>query len=415
MRGSADAIASAATRSLLTGTDFGDNLIAVLPSVIGRTIGTAIAGAVAGRDDHAVNYSGMKKDLLAEAAARKGRGSVLDDLQRIATLNGLGTVLVASAADSKSNVTTKSMLMLASTTQAEQDRIDIAFRDDAPNKIAEHLIGLREHSDLPRWLAEDYMALTKGKAEVMYAHLTGSVDSADLLAPLASLFRNAADRLVHIPEIDQVATWLEEDVEWMQHEEGTSDLIGTIDTIADVTVPGHQSLGEAVTSYQRGSYLEAGAYAVAGLAEIGLAIWSVGASHAALTAVRGARAATASRSARGGTSAADDVARTFLPHLARGRASERRVLQQLGLPKNTFAVSSAEGRAIPDALTDTMSLEIKDTVRVDATRQLRIQAASARAHGRRNVLVTGPHTHITDRARALFDQIIELPDLGPQR
>ena len=43
---SADGIASATARSLITGTNFGDNLIAVLPGVIGRTIGAGITAAL---------------------------------------------------------------------------------------------------------------------------------------------------------------------------------------------------------------------------------------------------------------------------------------------------------------------------------------------------------------------------------
>lgn len=41
---SAGAIAGAATRSLVEGTDFGDNLLAALPEVVGSTIGSALAG-----------------------------------------------------------------------------------------------------------------------------------------------------------------------------------------------------------------------------------------------------------------------------------------------------------------------------------------------------------------------------------
>lgn len=41
--GMAGAIASAATRTLITGTDFGDNILKALPDVIGQTIGGAIA------------------------------------------------------------------------------------------------------------------------------------------------------------------------------------------------------------------------------------------------------------------------------------------------------------------------------------------------------------------------------------
>lgn len=46
--GMAGAIASAGARTLINGSDFGDNLIATLPSAIGNTIGNAIAGAFSG-------------------------------------------------------------------------------------------------------------------------------------------------------------------------------------------------------------------------------------------------------------------------------------------------------------------------------------------------------------------------------
>ena len=46
---SASALANAATRSLIEGSDFGDNVIASLPDVLGQTIGEAIAGSMTGR------------------------------------------------------------------------------------------------------------------------------------------------------------------------------------------------------------------------------------------------------------------------------------------------------------------------------------------------------------------------------
>jgi hypothetical protein len=46
-RAGADGMASAATRGLITGTGFGDNIIAVLPSVIGRTVGGWISDQIA--------------------------------------------------------------------------------------------------------------------------------------------------------------------------------------------------------------------------------------------------------------------------------------------------------------------------------------------------------------------------------
>jgi hypothetical protein len=52
----AAALASAATRSLIDGSDFGDNVMAALPDVIGQTIGSAIAGRIAGNGG--VTYAG---------------------------------------------------------------------------------------------------------------------------------------------------------------------------------------------------------------------------------------------------------------------------------------------------------------------------------------------------------------------
>jgi RHS repeat-associated protein len=97
---------------------------------------------------------------------------------------------------------------------------------------------------------------------------------------------------------------------------------------------------------------------------------------------------------------------------ARGKASEARVLRDMGLSKNTQAVQTAEGRAIPDALTNTMSVEIKDAATVNLTRQLRIQSDTAKASGRTPVLVTGQNTNVSGPAGQTM-QVIRRPDLGP--
>jgi hypothetical protein len=44
----ASSLANAATRSLIDGSDFGDNMVASLPDVVGQTIGEAIAGGISG-------------------------------------------------------------------------------------------------------------------------------------------------------------------------------------------------------------------------------------------------------------------------------------------------------------------------------------------------------------------------------
>lgn len=100
--------------------------------------------------------------------------------------------------------------------------------------------------------------------------------------------------------------------------------------------------------------------------------------------------------------------------LARGRASETRVLNDLGLPKNNAKVSTSEGKAIPDALTSNKSIEIKDCISVSCTKQIRIQTGAARASGRQSVLVTGSNTRVSGPAKEAFDDIIRRPDLGPK-
>ena len=75
---------------------------------------------------------------------------------------------------------------------------------------------------------------------------------------------------------------------------------------------------------------------------------------------------------------------------------------------------TAERRSIPEALSDTMSVEIKDSMYVSATRQLRIQAGAAAASGRQSILITGTRTKISRKVLELFDQIVPRSDLGPQ-
>jgi len=104
----------------------------------------------------------------------------------------------------------------------------------------------------------------------------------------------------------------------------------------------------------------------------------------------------------------------ILANAARGAASEARVLEDLGLTKNTQSVFTAEGRSVPDALTDSLSVEIKDSAYVSRTSQVRIQTDAARASGRQSVLVTGKETRVSGPASRAFDQIIGRSDLGPQ-
>jgi hypothetical protein len=105
---------------------------------------------------------------------------------------------------------------------------------------------------------------------------------------------------------------------------------------------------------------------------------------------------------------------TIIANAARGAASEGRVLKDLGLPKNSQWVSTAEGRSMPDALTDTASIEIKDSAYVSGTRQIRIQTEAAKISGRESILITGTKTRISRNVWKFFNRIIQRSDLGPK-
>jgi hypothetical protein len=104
----------------------------------------------------------------------------------------------------------------------------------------------------------------------------------------------------------------------------------------------------------------------------------------------------------------------IIANAARGAASEARVLKDLGLERNSQWVRTAEGRSKPDALTDTTSIEIKDSAYVSGTRQIRIQTEAAELSGRISILITGTKTRISAKALELFDKIIRRSDLGPK-
>ncbi|WHU04984.1 LysM peptidoglycan-binding domain-containing protein [Sphingomonas sp. NIBR02145] len=59
----AGVLAGAATRSLLTGTDFGDNIVASLPGAIGRTLGNALAAEMFGPDDVVLIDAATRREI----------------------------------------------------------------------------------------------------------------------------------------------------------------------------------------------------------------------------------------------------------------------------------------------------------------------------------------------------------------
>ncbi|HEX7885206.1 MAG TPA: hypothetical protein VF474_04450, partial [Phenylobacterium sp.] len=94
LSGAAGAVAGAATRSLLTGTNFGDNILAALPDVIGATAGNAIGGAILQRQeqvahDRATAARHANGDYLTESLQGAAARYVADHPIRLDALNGL--------------------------------------------------------------------------------------------------------------------------------------------------------------------------------------------------------------------------------------------------------------------------------------------------------------------------------------
>lgn len=99
---------------------------------------------------------------------------------------------------------------------------------------------------------------------------------------------------------------------------------------------------------------------------------------------------------------------------ARGRASEARVLESMGMKKNTEVVSSEKGRSIPDGMDDTKVVEVKDTKKVADTRQMQIQRDVANSTNREHVVVTGTNTKVS-KPLENNSTVIRRDDLGPQQ
>ena len=98
---------------------------------------------------------------------------------------------------------------------------------------------------------------------------------------------------------------------------------------------------------------------------------------------------------------------------ARGRANEAKLLEDMGMTKNTQKVSTGNGKSsIPDAMDSKRIVEIKDTKVVSNTRQLQTQRQVAHATNREHVVVTGAKTHVTTPAGQ--STIVRRTDIGPQ-
>lgn len=100
--------------------------------------------------------------------------------------------------------------------------------------------------------------------------------------------------------------------------------------------------------------------------------------------------------------------------MARGVASEARVLGAIGEVKNTEKVLTSHGTTIPDFNNSRQVGEIKDTKRLSDSSQLRAQREHAQATGREHVVVTGTNTKVSSTVERQ-STVVRRDDLGPKR
>ena len=108
----------------------------------------------------------------------------------------------------------------------------------------------------------------------------------------------------------------------------------------------------------------------------------------------------------------------FRQTVARGIQSEKRVLKEMGLSKNTSKIASKTDagkpiNVIPDAVQDGVMYEIKDTKAVYKTSQIQGEYNAAKEAGYEFKIVTGEKTNISSKIPNDVE-IIRRSDLGPQ-
>ena len=106
------------------------------------------------------------------------------------------------------------------------------------------------------------------------------------------------------------------------------------------------------------------------------------------------------------------VAKTMSPQ-QRGRESETRILKKYNLKKNNEKKSAREGNSVPDSITSSSFIEIKDTKTASNTKQMRIQREAAQKEGKEHVVITGKYTKVS-KALASQSTIIRDASIGPQ-
>ncbi len=112
-----------------------------------------------------------------------------------------------------------------------------------------------------------------------------------------------------------------------------------------------------------------------------------------------------------------DKTADFQKNMVRGIQNEKKVLNDMGLTKNTKKFDSETNakksiNVIPDAIQDGMMYEVKDTKTLSNTKQIQGERNAAKMTGLDFKIVTGEKTHASKHIPQ--NEIIRRTDLGPQ-
>ncbi|MES2443102.1 MAG: hypothetical protein V4574_09750 [Pseudomonadota bacterium] len=126
----ADDIASAATLSIVNGTDFGDNMIAVLPDVIGRAAGRAVADEIGG----ALNESNALGNRVDDVLQAQEEAAQYRKLQELGRKLDPATKVIGGVAYSILGLVDSFAPTWNPTSDGASPRRAQAFNDDLPGK-----------------------------------------------------------------------------------------------------------------------------------------------------------------------------------------------------------------------------------------------------------------------------------------
>ncbi len=203
----ASGIANAATRSLIEGTNFGDNILAALPDIIGQTFANALAGSLA---------EGARRDAIVEARVDEFRqmhpGASDEILQEV-------RVQEEQLYDD-SKVLRSGRRLFESRDSYEERR-----------SVATHRINANSRDRIGLAATADGVSLSAAQLNDAIAASRGGYDPANHPVNTVTINLNSSDTVYIDGQIDEIIVFGWSDEEMPRHEAGRAAIIATeVDT-----------------------------------------------------------------------------------------------------------------------------------------------------------------------------------------